>query len=239
MSSLEVVSDSVMMGLSGDSEIFYIDRRESNKPNYFLNSKQYRSDGRDGKFQTLACNKSNTHEFAVGTDYNVKIFDFRQVKPSYEIYHNFNHFRKRICSVSWSPNGKYIFVSDVAEMDNPSHGLDDIFFFWDVLNAEGVISPQNITVEGTANKFNWDYYRPEYTWIDDHMVVSSDREEGNFLYAMAPHSTTIKTIDEFDPNSVVLVDQLAYNQKTFQLAGAGVEHITIWSHYKLPPYPSP
>ena len=116
--NLEPISEKVFIGISGRKSLFYTDLRENNV-NYFMHIDNYRNKrGNEqlsrGHFCSLSCNKTNPNEFAVGTDYNAKIFDFRQMKPRYEFHHRLNRIREHQFHVSWSTNGKYIFTKDEA-----------------------------------------------------------------------------------------------------------------------------
>ena len=220
-SNLEFMSDFVVMGISYSwtSKIFYTDLREANKINYFETE-------RLGN-HTLSCNQTNSNEFVLATELNVKIYDIRQTRPLYQIY-EVDHSRADLMftdvHASWSPNGKYIFTSDYQA---------NTFFFWDALKAERISIPREI-----ADLVKWN---EEKTWIDDYLVVKTSDD----VYALAPHASTMEAIDQSGNYSIPLVIgdppcyagfPLAYNEKTLQLAGLVEEGICIWSHYKLPPY---
>ena len=230
---VQALSNSVLFGLCGTSSIFYIDRRESNKPNYVINSNQYRNNGStNGEFHSLSCNKTNANEFAVGTDYNARIYDVRQMKPCYEIYHNYNCLTPRECYVSWSPSGKYIYIHD------RDFNFDSIIcFFWDVLNCERVMSNNDMKIEDSGEIFEWkNVDNDTFAWIDDRLLIASYDDA---IFSVAPHAKTVKVIDNFRniDHMGPIVSNLDYNDKTLQLAGANSSRITIWSHYKLPSYP--
>ena len=236
---LEALSDSVLLGLSGTSSIFYIDRRESKTPNYVINCDQHRNNGSTrGKFHSLSCNKTNANQFAVGTDYNARIYDFRQMKPCYEFYHNYDYIKPRECFVSWSPGGKYIYVRN-----RKCHYRDTNCFFWDVLNCERVMRDNEKMmlhrVEGSEETFEWQYFDEDaFTWIDDRLLIASN---DSTVFSVAPYAKTVTPIDNFpntNPgNDEPIVSDLAYNDQTLQLVGLNECEIMIWSHYKLPSYP--
>ena len=213
VSNLDFISDSLIIGLSSD-KIFYTDRRDANKINYFGTE-------RFGKSYALSCNRTNTNEFVVGTGDTSHIFDIRQMRPIREIYDGFGYSGVH---VSWSPNGKYIFTS---HFDYKKSNI----FFWDVLNAEKITISEEI-----ADVVDWS---EEGTWIDNHLVVST----WNDVYALAPRERTIEDIYHSENYSMTGYGPYcipsAYNEKTLQLAGLLEEGICIWSHYKLPPYAIP
>ena len=200
--------------------------------NYFTDMRSYQN--KRGKevmpeawFCSLSCNKTNPYEFAVGTDYNVKIFDFRQMKPRHEIHHcpKFASFlaRQHVFHVSWSTNGKYIFVKD-EEFDDLT-SLEELCFFWDVHDTERIIMKKDTPLV-------LDTFNPR-TWIDDHLIVSSE-EYG--VYAISPLNETKKIAKPQTTGEYPRF--MAYNEKTLQLAEGDGQKINIFSHYKLPPYPN-
>ena len=234
---LEALSDAVLLGLCGTSSIFYIDHRESNNPKYVINSNQYRNDGStNGAFYSLSCNKTNAYEFAVGTDYNARIYDFRQMKPFYEFYHNYDNLEPRECNVSWSPNGKYIYIYD-REFRTYSN---TICLFWDVFNSERVMSSNDTIVEGSGEIFEWTLIDTDsFAWIDDRLLIAS---YDNAIFSVTPNTKTVTPID----NSIIrdtdiytgpIVSGMVYNNQTRQLVGSNCDNMIIWSHYKLPSYP--
>ena len=238
VSYLQQLSESVFIGIAGSTKLFCTDLRLRGPTtvNYFEYIDTYRNrrgneELNDGRFYSLSSNKTNPYEFAVGTNYNVKIFDLRQMKPRYEIHHCLNRkiTRGNNFHVSWSTNGKYIFIKDEEVMDRKK---EELCFFWDVHHAERIVMP-NKTRPLIVHSFN------PNTWIDDHLIVSSEAYGVN---AISPFHET-KKIEERQINDQ---DELymgrfprymAYNEKTLQLAGGLWQKIFIYSHYKLPPYP--
>ena len=225
--NLERISESVFVGTSGHTNLFYTDLREPNTVNYFRHIDSYRNKRQnellsDAWFCSLSCNKTNPYEFAVGTTYNVKIFDFRQMKPRYEFHHCPNNIRGHQFHVSWSTNGKYILVKDEEVFDRKN---EELYFFWDVRNAERIIMP-------TETRPWVDYCFNPDTWIDDHLIVASTKYG---VKAISPFYET-KVIEE--PQYTGRYPRyMAYNEKTLQLAEGDGQKISIFSHYKLPPYP--
>ena len=225
---LQRISKSVFVGIAGDKKLFSADLRQPNTVNNFAHVISYRNRRgneqlNDGCFCSLSCNKTNPNEFAVGTNYNVKIFDFRQMKPRYEIHHCLNRktLRGNNFHVSWSTNGKYIFIKDEDVFDRKK---EELCFFWDVHNAERIVVP-NINRPLIVHSFNPD------TWIDDHLIVST---EAYGVKAISPFYET-KMIEQPDIRHPRF---MSYNEKTLQLAGGRWQAICIYSHYKLPPYPA-
>ena len=227
---LQCISESVFIGIAGHTKLFYTDLREPNIVKNFANIDSYRNRRgneqlNDGRFCSLSCNKTNPNEFAVGTNYNVKIFDFRQMKPRYEIHHCVNRkiMRGNNFHVSWSTNGKYIFIKDEEVCDRKK---EELCFFWDVHNAERIVVP-NKTRPLIMHSFN------PNTWIDDHLIVSSEAYGVN---AISPFYETKMMEQPIYPYAEPRF--LAYNEKTLQLAGGLWQKIYIYSLYKLPPYPN-
>ena len=185
-----------------------------------------------GLFWSLSCNKTNPYEFAVGTNYNAKSFDFRKMKPRYEFHHCLNRIRdpdrEHQFHVSWSTNGKYIFTKDEALFDKN----EELYFFWDVDNAERIIMANDSRSLVIPSVY------PD-TWIDDHLIVSS---EHHGVHAISPFLES-KQIEEpqntgrgWQYNMGGYPRFMAYNEKTLQLAGGDWQKIYIYSHFKLPPY---
>ena len=243
------MSDSVLFGLCGSSSIFYIDRRESNYPNYIINStlrNEYRDEygrksGRNfGTFHSLSCNKTNANEFAVGTDNTAKIYDFRQMKPCYEFYHDSERLidRERRCYVSWCPSGKYIYMYQRENLERSLLCESVNCIVWDVSKSERVMSSNDIMVDGTEKKFDWKNVRNgASTWVDGHLLISSLDKS---IYDVAPYTETVTPLGNFRDDAETVVDYLEYSKKTHQLAAISEWNsysITLWSHFKLPPYP--
>ena len=202
----------------------------------------------DKEFQSLSCNTKNRNEFAVGTSFEVMIFDIRQMKEPRTTFApdlgstvgtaRYNSPKPRQLNISWSPSGKYIFTHGpilwkYSNEDFPVDGDgpgESISCFWDVQNEKRI----GMSVDATS-LMEWS--SGAQTWIDDNLVVGSL----SGVHSIAPNSRTTENINDFeiDSNEVgaCVIDRLAYNEKTFQLAGADSENIFIWSHYKLPPYP--
>ena len=202
------MSDFVVMGISDPysrtSKIFYTDLREANKINYFETERLRK--------YTLSCNQTNSNEFVLATELNAKIYDIRQTRPLYQIY-EVNHpktvLRNRqpyIVHAYWSPSGKYIFTINCYA---------NTFFFWDVLNADRIPISMDIT-----RSIEW---YGGTTWINDNMVVSSRGD----ICAITPRSTTMDYMYHSEGSFAL---DLAYNEKTLQLAGLLDEGICIWSH---------
>ena len=188
-----------MLGLSGDSKIFYVDMRENQtKINYYhINEYQIRYEEMyDEEFQSLSRNRNNSFEFAVGTSYKAMIFDIRQMKqPCYTFAPDLDGLKPRQINVSWSPSGKYIFThapilwnyssDDSLEIgDEPG---ESISFFWDVQNAKRI----GMSVEATS-LMEWS--SGAQTWIDDNLVVGSL----SGVHTTAPYSRTTEHIFEVD-----------------------------------------
>ena len=173
---------------------------------------------------SLSVNKTKTHEFAVGSDHNVQIFDFRQLKPCYEYHHNFNEASNR-CHISWSTNGKYILT-----YDDEGYETDDFncCFFWDVMNNKRILTSDDVAY------LIVDSSKPT-AWVNDHLVVATSDFYTHGVFTVTPNTNAIETIDNFEAEYNWYIEELSYNEKTLQLAGANHEHISIWSHYKLPP----
>ena len=76
------------------------------------------------------------------------------------------------------------------------------------------------------------------TWIDDYLIESIpygvDAVKG--IHAINPRASQAEVI-QLASDMTDIPTHVAYNDKTFQLAGASGRQIYIWSHYKLPPYP--
>ena len=284
MSCLEFISDNVLIGLSGTmelstggwwasgppknqvsgdtTEIFYYDVRESKKQINYHSIKEYRGERVYEEFQTLSCNKTSNFEFAVGSYYDVKIFDIRQMKTPRCSFGadcstrslrprklNTSRLRPRRFNVSWSPSGKFIFISApfhdqyyVAYYDRQYYGQKrQVSFFWDVQNSkrvEMIVDSERMS-DWVCHKWN----RGAQTWINDSILV------GNMwkMVAIDPHAKTIEKLKDFVPVPEDDDEQdytgfplsgAAYNDKTLQLAGSNGQQIFIWSHYKLPPYPT-
>ena len=149
----------------------------------------------------------------------------------------------RQVNISWSPSGKYIFTyapilwpDDYSDHDFPEDGdgqEQSISFFWDVQNYKPIV----MSVDGTS-LIEWssgEEFVDKVTWIDDNLVVG----HRSGVHAIAPNSKGTVNINDFGTDSNAVgpraVYNLAYNEKTFQLAGANHKNIFIWSHYKLPP----
>ena len=113
----EFVSESVLVGLSGadgwfnrhsaDTKIFRCDIREPNKDIKYYHIKEYTDGSQFQQFQSLSCNKTNTNEFVVGTNFNAKVFDIRQMKEPRYTFVPDNEVRARRFHVSWSPSQGY------------------------------------------------------------------------------------------------------------------------------------
>ena len=110
VSCLEIITDSNMLGLSGDSKIFNVDMRENQTKINYYHIKEYQTEN-DEEFQSLSRNKNNSFQFAVGTSYKAMIFDIRQMtEPCYTFAPDLDSLKPRQINVSWSPSGKYIFT---------------------------------------------------------------------------------------------------------------------------------
>ena len=100
-----------MLGLSGDSKIFYVDMRENQTKINYYHINEYQKEKSDEEFQSLSRNKNNSFVFAVGTSYKAMIFDIRQMKePCCTFAPDLDGLKPRQINVSWSPSGKYIFT---------------------------------------------------------------------------------------------------------------------------------
>ena len=215
-----------------------------------MNINEYRNDGSCRSFNSLSRNKTNDYEFAVGANNNVKIFDFRQMKPRYEFNHTCisNHACSIHCHVSWSPNGKYILVKDTNATEiywGPSlqwrnSEEECSSFFWDVSAAEHILLPPKYKEpEDKRALIIFENRHGSSTWIDDYLIqnpsyIESDPVKG--IHAINPRASQAEVI-ELASDMTHIPTLVAYNDKTFQLAGASGRQIYIWSHYKLPPYP--
>ena len=237
------------------SELFYYDVRESTKQIHYHSIKQYRGNKLFDQFQALSCNKTNKNEFVVGCYNDAKIFDIRQMKePCFSFGADCSRLnlrqrnlsarklRARRFNVSWSPSGKYIFTHapfhDHCRRD-PKSLEKEVSFFWDVQNAKRVdlfVDPEMISPWASDR-----WYRGVHSWVNDNLLVG----ELDSIVAIDPHSKTIDRLNDFVPECDAdgmdygfPFNGLAFNQKTLQLAGSNGRQIFIWSHYKLPPYPS-
>ena len=277
VSCLELISDNVIIGLSGtmhmggglvrfpppknpvskgNSEIFYYDVRESKKQITSHTIKEYRGTRVYEEFQTLSCNKMNKNQFVVGCYHDAKIFDIRQMK---EPVFNFGadcsrrslrrrdlgtrKLRPRRFNVSWSPSGKYIFIhapfhEQCRNYENISG--EEVAFFWDVQNAKRVdllVDPEMLS--GWASE-RWN--RGVHSWVNDNLLMGPLSK----IVAVDPEAKTIDRLNDFVPecdadhmdDDYMPFSGVAFNHKTQQLAGSNGRQIFIWSHYKLPPYPS-
>ena len=256
----EFVSESVLVGLSGtdgyttrntrhsaDTEIFRCDIREPNKDIKYYHIKEY-TDGfsfssQFQQFHSLSCNKMNPNEFVVGTNFNGKIFDIRQMKkPRYTIVPD-NGVRPRRFHVSWSPSGKYIFIHapfSTREIHIDGWGPDEnTNSLWDVSNERKVDLPLCAGIVPCVPMGKW---RGVHTWIYDHLIVGTP----TWMRAYSPHTKTMQQLcndrifsfsdDAYDDDAQRPYIGLAYNNKTLQLAAADEKNILIWSYFKLPPY---
>ena len=200
-----------------------------------MNINEYRNDGSCRSFNSLSRNKTNDYEFAVGANNNVKIFDFRQMKPRYEFNHTCtsNHALYSMLHVSWSPNGKYILVKDTAAQYR-EYEEECSSFFWDVSAAKHILLPS--AIKQPKDERAWIIFENHHgsnTWIDDYLI------ESHFIHgihAINPRASQAEVI-HLASDMTNIPTLVAYNDKTFQLAGASGRQIYIWSHYKLPPYP--
>ena len=286
MSCIEFISENVLLGLSGTmemglgawrygppknpvsegtSEIFYYDVRESTKQINYHSIRQYRGDQVYEEFQTLSCNKTNRHEFVIGSFYDAKIFDIRQMKkPCFNFGADcstrrlrsrnlqIRKLKPRRFNVSWSPTGKYIFTHAQPHdlyygqdyFDRRCNRIDEkpISFFWDVENSSRVemIVDSELMSDWVCHQWN----RGVQTWINDTILIGNMSK----IVAINPHAKTVEELKDFLPEHDVDDDEqeydafpfkgAAYNDKTLQLAGSNGQQIFIWSHYKLPPYPT-
>ena len=185
-----------MLGLSGESKMFYVDMRENQAKINYYNIQEYQTEQNDEEFQSLSRNRNNSFEFAVGTSYKAMIFDIRQMRePCYTFAPDLDSLKPRQINVSWSPSGKYIFThapilwkysnDDSLEIgDEPG---ESISFFWDVRNAKRI----GMSVEATS-LMEWS--SGAQTWIDDNLVVGSL----SGVHTTAPYSRTTEHIFEVD-----------------------------------------
>ena len=241
----------------GKSEIFYYDVRESNKQITYHSIKEYRGTRFYEEFQTLSCNKVNNNEFVVGCYHDAKIFDIRQMKePCLSFEADCSHLnlrgrdlstrklRPRRFNVSWSPSGKYIFIHapfhEYCRRD-PKSLEKKVSFFWDVQNAKRVdlfVNPEMISGRDDSERWN----RGVHSWVNDNLLMGPLSK----VVAVDPHAKTIERLNDFVPecdadymdDDYMPFSGVAFNHKTQQLAGSNGRQIFIWSHYKLPPYPT-
>ena len=219
VSCLEIITDSNMLGLSGDSKIFNVDMRENQTKINYYHIKEYQTEN-DEEFQSLSRNKNHSFQFAVGTSYKAMIFDIRQMtEPCYTFAPDLDSLKPRQINVSWSPSGKYIFTHapilwKYSNDDSPEIGDEpgeSISFFWDVQNDKRI----GMSVEATS-LMEWS--SGAQTWIDDNLVVGSL----SGVHTTAPNSRTTEHIferDEHDrsrdPN--IFVHNFLRNSKKFSL----------------------
>ena len=173
----------------------------------------------------------------MGTSSEVMIFDIRQMKePRIKIDPRLGTMANepRQINVSWSPNGKYIFIHGPELPEVNDQPGQSIFCFWDVQNEKLIGMSVDVTSPMERSM-------PAHTWIDDNLVVGSRSGPFSGVHSMVPNSSKTENINDFEVDSngvgACVIDSLAYNEKTLQLAGADKNNIFVWSHYKLPPYP--
>ena len=176
----------------------------------------------------------------MGTSSEVMIFDIRQMKePRIKIDPRLGTMANepRQINVSWSPNGKYIFIHGPELPEVNDQPGQSIFCFWDVQNEKLIGMSVDVT---SPMERQWNGM-PVPMWIDDNLVVGSRSGPFSGVHSMVPNSSKTENINDFEVDSngvgACVIDSLAYNEKTLQLAGADKNNIFVWSHYKLPPYP--
>ena len=251
---IEFLSDNVLIGLSGAgyiktegqpvecSKMFCFDTREKNKYINYYHIKDYQGSEDCQEFISLSCNKNNKNEFVAGTLFDGKVFDIRKMKkPVYSFAPN-DSLKPREFLVSWSPSGKYIFVSarfHARYVSSENDGLcpdDYTNSFWDVINSERVdmhINPILIPADACSK-----WKAGSQTWINDNLVVGAVSN----ITTIDPYAKKVHWEHIYDDvnnscfSNRVSYNGFAYNNKTLQLAGADEKNIFIWSHYKLPPY---
>ena len=116
-----------------------------------------------------------------------------------------------------------------------------VWFFWDVQNAKRVdlfVNPEMISGRDDSERWN----RGVHSWVNDNLLMGPLSK----VVAVDPHAKTIERLNDFVPecdadymdDDYMPFSGVAFNHKTQQLAGSNGRQIFIWSHYKLPPYPT-